>query len=420
MNDLTVPQILVLDDDEIILVAIEETLKSAGYTVVTANSPEKALQLVREQFFAVILSDYQMPGMTGLEFFLKSKEYQPDASRILLTAVITLKTIIDAVNMGEIYRFIAKPWVREELLITVSNAIQRYDLIVKNALLIEQKKKLADELKKANSALEEKVKDLQRNNTALDVTRRSLENNFQQSVELCYRIISTFHPILGKQTKTIVNLCNLLCAADYLDESEKHVLKIASWLHNIGLIGIPRDIVNRSVQSPQLLDLHELAIIKNHPIYGQTFSGFVENLRLVGETIRAHHEHWDGSGYPDGSMHENIPKPARLLAVVVFYVECGLSRHEAVEEIIAQSNRAFEPEAVRLFLKVTDLVKLPPKVKEILFSELEPGMVLAQGIETPNGLLLLPEDHKLDALTLKKLSDHNLVDPVPKRILVYF
>ncbi|OIO59297.1 MAG: two-component system response regulator [Verrucomicrobia bacterium CG_4_10_14_3_um_filter_43_23] len=412
--------ILVLDDDEIIRVAIQETLKIEGYNVIPVDTAEKAFENLKSQPFSVIISDQQMPVMTGLEFLAKAKEIQPNAARILITGVLTLKTIIDAVNKGEIFRFLAKPWVREELLATIKNAVQRNELLTQNQRLQEETSRLNEELARANAELKKQVVDLADNNKELDEAHEVLHKNFQQSVELCFRILSTFHPILGKQTKTIVDICKLLSDSDYLDDDEKRVLQISSWLHNIGLIGIRRDVVNRSVQHPSSLEPHELALIKNHPIYGQTFAGFVDKFESVGITIRAHHERWDGSGYPDGLAAENIPKPARLLAVAVFYVESGLSRQDAVDEILRLSDKAFEPEAARLFLKVTHLVKLPPKVKEILLSELTPGMVLAQGIHTPNGVLLLPENHMLDLVTLRKLREHNLVEPIPERILTYY
>ena len=69
-----------------------------------------------------------MTHMTGLEFFTKAKQIQPQASRILITGVVTMKVVIDAVNRGEIYRFLAKPWMREELIATIQNAVQRYQL----------------------------------------------------------------------------------------------------------------------------------------------------------------------------------------------------------------------------------------------------------------------------------------------------
>jgi hypothetical protein len=142
-------------------------------------------------------------------------------------------------------------------------------------------------------------------------------------------------------------------------------------------------------------------------------------MEPVGLCIRSHHERWDGMGYPDGLSREAIPWTARCLAVAVYYVECGLPREMAVEEILNLSGKAFDPEAVRLFLKVTRATPLPKKMKEILFADLKAGMVLAKGIYSPTGMLLIPSDEVLTEKTLHKLTTHNMVDPTTQRILVY-
>ena len=109
-------RILVIDDEQIVLVALRETLRREGYEVVTAQSALQGMEFIKQHPFSVILSDHQMPQMTGLEFLARVKEIQPDATRILITAVLSLSMFIDAINKCEIYRFIVKPWLREELL----------------------------------------------------------------------------------------------------------------------------------------------------------------------------------------------------------------------------------------------------------------------------------------------------------------
>src|ERR1051326_7560052 len=127
--------ILIVDDEEIVLVALRDTLLREGYKVVASPHAVHALSILRQQQFCGVITDQQMPMVTGLEFLAQVKEIQPDATRILITAVLSLSTVIDAINKGEIYRFIVKPWLREELLATVKNAVQRYELICSHAQL---------------------------------------------------------------------------------------------------------------------------------------------------------------------------------------------------------------------------------------------------------------------------------------------
>ena len=121
-------RILIVDDEEIVLVALRETLRREGYEVVTALNAVQALEILQRAQFSVIITDQQMPALTGLEFLAQVKRMQPDTTRILITAVLSLGTVIDAINKGEIYRFVVKPWLREELLVTVKNAAQMLEV----------------------------------------------------------------------------------------------------------------------------------------------------------------------------------------------------------------------------------------------------------------------------------------------------
>jgi len=341
--------VLIVDDDEIILIALIETMQSEGYHIVKANTPLDAIEKLKKEKFAVIISDQRMAGMTGLEFFMEAKKIQPYASRVLITGVLSLNTVIDSINRGEIYRFIAKPWIREELLATVKNGIHRFHLLELNIKLQADTLKLNDSLDHANRELQSKVHELTEQKVKLDEAHDALTHNFKHSLELCYRIISTYHPGLGKETKAIVELCHLFTDTGYLTEEEEQVLKVSAWLQNIGLIGISRELFYKARISPNALTQRERLFIHNHPVYGQMLATFLNDLKKVGSTIRAHDERWDGKGYPDGLAGENIPCTARLLAVIVYYVECGLPREEAIDNILNESGNAFEPSAVRLF-----------------------------------------------------------------------
>ena len=411
--------ILIVDDDDIVLMTLSETIAFEGYKVMTAKSGPQALELIKEQSFAVIVSDQMMPEMTGLELFNQVKQLQPNATRVLITGVLTLKTVIDSVNQGEIYRFLAKPWVREELVATVKSAYQRYQLLEVNQDLQKDTQQLNHRLMQMNTQLEDKIHALSERERELNSAHQALTHNFNHSLELCYRIINTYHPMLGKETKAIVNICEKMIQTGLVAPKQAHALKVSAWLQNIGLLGVSRSLITKARQDPESLTEAEETLIHNHPIYGQAIASFIDELADVGITIRAHHEHWDGSGYPDRLAMYNIPESARLLAVAVFFVESGLSQEDAVKALMEQSGKAFDPEAVRLFLKSNQPMDLPRNMKEVLLSELTPGMTLARGIFSPGGLLLIPEESMLNERILKKITDHNMVDPISQRLLVY-
>jgi len=411
--------ILIVDDEPVVLGALKETLERERYHVVACSSPIKALAILAERQFAVIISDQRMPEMLGLDFLVESRKTHPNASRILITAVLALPTIVEAINKGEIFRFVAKPWLREELLATVRNAIQRHDLIMRNEVLQARSQQLNAQLTVANSQLEQKVSDLESQRAKLDAANSELSSRYENSLELCRRILTAYDPVLGGQAKTLVEFANKMGETEHFSEAERSALHAAAWLCDLGLIGVPRELLRTFRTAPNSLTERERATMQNHPVYSQTLAALVDPRPDIGALIRAHHERFDGTGYPDGLAGEHIPWAARCLAVAVGYVESGLPKQAAIDQLLARSGTLYDPEAVRLFLKVSNLVNLPRSVREILLEELEPGMVLASGIYSPHGLLLIGEGQLLGPATINKIRDHNQIAPISQRLLVY-
>ena len=413
------PNILIVDDEPVVLFALKETLERENFPVVACQSPLKALAILAEREFAVIISDQRMPEMLGLDFLVECRRLRPHASRILITAVLALPTIVDAINKGEIFRFVAKPWLREELIATVRNAVQRHELVTHNAELQRETSQLNAQLTTANADLAARVSDLEQQRQRLDAANQELAQNYDHSLELCRRILTAYDPVLGGQTKVLIEFAEQMAATKEFNDAERHALRAAARLCDLGLIGMPRAMLRAFRTKPNQVSEHERGILHNHPVYSQTLAALVDGRTETGETIRAHHERFDGRGYPDGIAGEAISWPARCLAVAVGFVESGLPKAAAIESILAKSGSAYDPEAVRLFLKVSNLVQLPRQVREILLHELEPGMVLANGIYSPHGLLLIGEGQALSPGTIVKIRNHNQVTPISQRLLVF-
>lgn len=426
MNDLVpgsepvpTPPILVVDDEEIVLAALRETLRMAGYEVVTNSNPLAALDALRQREFSIVISDQRMPSLSGLELLAQARKLRPNTTRILITAVLSLDTVIDAINQGEIFRFIVKPWLREEFLATVKNGLQRYELICQNSRLQETTQSMNQQLVELNRALEQHVQLVEHQNQQLAQMNAAMESNFIRSLDLCVHTMETFYPSLGGQSRRVAHLCQSLAAIAGLGAEERRVLESAARLHDIGLVGVPRQLIRRWQENPAALDPAEQALIGQHPILGQEMAAFDSSLKRVGEIIRAHHERFDGSGYPDALRGEGIPWLARLLAVAVGYTSSRLMPPDSLEEIKLAAGSAFDPEAVRALLRALPLAPLPRKEKEISLAELRPGMVLARGIYTGNGLLLMPEGQPLNATFIEKLLNHNRVQPITQSLVVY-
>jgi response regulator RpfG family c-di-GMP phosphodiesterase len=411
--------ILVVDDEEAVLALLQQELDRVGYETVGFTDPELALAEIRNRKFSVIICDQRMPRLSGLELLARAREEQPGATRILITAVLELDTVIDAINKGEIFRFVVKPWLREEFLATVKNGIQRHELICHNEHLQETTQAMNEQLVDLNRSLEQQVKLVAQKNQLLAEMNAALERNLVHSIELCVHTMQTFYPTLGNQARRVFELCKSMARVLQLSLEDTRVLETSALLYDIGLVGVPRQIIKQWQETPETLGQAEKAIIQQHPILGQELARFGSHLDKVGEIIRAHHECYDGSGYPDQLVGDNIPWLARLLAVAVSFASYPLTDAEAVEKVKMDSGAAFDPEAVRGFLRAHTVADIPRKERQVTLTELRPGMVLAKGIYTYNGLLLVPEGRELNATYIEKVLNHNRLQPIVQSLVVY-
>jgi response regulator RpfG family c-di-GMP phosphodiesterase len=306
--------------------------------------------------------------------------------------------VIDSINKGEIYRFIVKPWLREELLATVKNAVQRYEMICKNDALMVTTLAMNAELKQANAALSQ---------------------NLQHSVELCLKTMETFYPTLGSQARRVHELCRAMANGLNLARDEREVLEVSAWLHDIGLVGLSRELIRRWESAPESLSEAEKNLVHQHPVLGQELASFVHDLEAVGQVIRAHHERWDGKGFPDRLKRDKIPWLARLLAVAVTYAESPKDGAAAIARVNAAKGTALDPEAVKAFLRCLPQASVARREREVGLDELKPGMVLAKGVCSRNGVVIVPDGQRLTEAFIEKINRHHRLRPITQSVLVY-
>ena len=413
------PKVLVLDDEPDVLESISLALAEQNYEVFTCGNPSQAMVLQEEHSFAVFLIDQNMPQSSGLDFLKNVRASSPLTSGILMTGDPQIETVIQALNQGQIYRFLAKPWSQQELLVTVSNAVENFLLKKSNLDLQERTASLNEQLSETNLQLQLKIAELTRHKLHLDQHNQSLKKNLEQSLQLCYHVVKTFHPLLGKQTEAIVNICEKMADSGILEPVDAQQLKVSAWIQNLGLVGISRQTLFNASRYPERLSPEEREVIEQAPLKAEALASFHDGLSGVGKIVRAAREKWDGRGYPDRLSGEMIPRAARYLAVAIAYVESGKKAAATKEMIEKGSGNLFDPEAVRLFFKICHQQDLPEKIKEITFAELYPGAKLANSIHSPSGLLLLPEDEIITEKTLAKIEHFNEMYPIEDRLLIY-
>ncbi|CAH2031576.1 response regulator [Trichlorobacter ammonificans] len=176
MDAYTMPvRILCVDDERNVLRSLERIFLDDDYEIVLAGSGEEGLNVLKEagNTFQVVISDYRMPVMNGVDFLKQVFALWPDTVRIVLSGYADAGAIVAAINEGHIYKFIPKPWNDDELRVTIQNCLERYFLLKRN-------QELLDELTEANQVLEEKVRqrteDLELRNKALEFSQTMLGN----------------------------------------------------------------------------------------------------------------------------------------------------------------------------------------------------------------------------------------------------
>jgi len=138
---MTKRKIMLVDDEEFVLTSLTRSLRREGYELISFTAAADALDYLNENYVDAIISDHRMPNMTGLEFLIRVRKKYPNIIRILLTGYADMEVAIRAVNEGKLYRFLTKPWNDEELKVTLVNAMQVRDLLLRNEELLKKIKK---------------------------------------------------------------------------------------------------------------------------------------------------------------------------------------------------------------------------------------------------------------------------------------
>lgn len=130
--------ILIVDDESSIVSSLRRLMRNEHFNILTANNGQEALKVIAENKVAVLLTDNLMPVMTGLELVEKVKTISPQTIRIIMSGQSDMEAVLSAINKGEVYRFMLKPWDDKEMIITINLALAYYQLIQENRTLKEK------------------------------------------------------------------------------------------------------------------------------------------------------------------------------------------------------------------------------------------------------------------------------------------
>ena len=405
--------ILCVDDEPNILSALRRLFRAAGLQVRTAVGGAAGLLALEAEPIDLVISDMRMPEMDGTEFLQHVRQRWPETVRLLLTGYSDVSSIIEAINRGEIYRYISKPWDDNDIILIVRQALERTALEHEKrrleALTVEQN----EALKTLNVSLEMRV--VQRT-AELSSANEKLKSNFVTSIKIFSTLIEMRGGNLAGHSRRVADLSRKLAQRLKLDGKEVQEIFVAGLLHEIGKVGFSDELLSTPIgemTSPQL-DAY-----RKHIVQAEQLLMPLPDLKIPTEIIGAQFERFDGTGFPDKLTEQQIPIGARILAVASDFdsLQIGtmtrrkLNADEAKIIVVHGGGKRYDPAVVQALsiLLSGDSNDVPVKGvrSEIaLTSEnMQAGMVLSRDLITPNGLLMLSVNHVLDDRLIQKIKD---------------
>ncbi|MET0963636.1 MAG: HD domain-containing phosphohydrolase [Noviherbaspirillum sp.] len=410
-------RILCVDDEPNILSALRRLFRGEGYQVLTEETGSAGLRVLETQTVDIVISDMRMPEMDGAQFLERVRTRWPDTIRLLLTGYADVALIINAINRGEIYRYITKPWEENDILLVVRHALERKGLEREKLRLEELTRHQNEELRILNMTLESKVAlrtaELVELHGQLQQSNVKLKKNYLTSIKVFSGIIEMRGENLAGHSLRVADLARKIANRMELDQQETQAVFIAGLLHNIGKIGFADELLSMPVS---LMRGDSLGVYRKYPKRGEHLLLPLEDLRDAADIIGAHQERFDGEGFPDRLSGFDIPIGARILAVATDYdnLQIGvLSQRrcrpdQAAAIILENRGKRYDAAVVDAFEEViTGRAVVAEAVRERMLTvpDLRPGMVTTRDLVTKDGYLLLSADHTLNERLIQQIAD---------------
>ena len=374
------PRILVVDDDANLLRSFKRIL-AKHFEPVVADSGDSALDILAGgQNFDIVISDYRMAGMDGVQFLSRVRVMAPDTVRMLLTGYADLDVAIRAVNEGNIFRLLTKPCDGKDMAKALSDAM--------------------------------------RFRKAMQAERELLEQTIRGSVGVMSDLVSLLKPDdFGRISRILPYVRNISCV---VKDPTPWETETAAMLSMIGFITLPDTIIARVLENRGLSEKQQ-GLFAEHPAMAAKFVSGIPRMESVVEILKYQEKRYDGTGIPDDDKKgEDIPLGARILKAVVdfdIFVSNGVSKGEAL--VFLQQRRGWYDMKVLGSLDKILGTEAKYRVRDLHIMGLESGMVLAEDIFARRGVKptkILSKGKELTEMTidyLLKYSRHyEIIEPI--------
>jgi response regulator RpfG family c-di-GMP phosphodiesterase len=373
-----VEKILLVDDDQNILSGYRRSLRNE-FRVETAEGGEAGLEVLRGNGpFAVVVSDLRMPGMDGNQFLREVRCTFPDTVRMMLTGQADLQAASEAVNEGNIFRFLFKPCPQEVLSKALGDGIRQYRLV--------------------------------------KTERDLLENTLSGTVQLMVDILALVNPAAFGRASRLQQIVRLLLP--HFGRENAWKLDVSAMLSQIGLVSLPAETVAKNCAG-EAPSPDEASMLESHPTCGRDLLARIPRLEEVAHNIAYQAKRFDGSGPPyEGVRGRQIPLGGRILKIALDYdtlLQSGAAPEAAFSEL---NNRKgwYDPEVLNTLEQAVLNVRTGYTFHLISAAQLGTGMLLPDGVKTIHGNLVVGQGAEVTPAMLTKLQNfarfQGLTEPI--------
>ncbi len=373
-------KILFVDDEPNVLQSIQRQLRKR-FDLEIAEGGIEALRVLKEEGpFAVIVSDMRMPGMNGVELLSQVKDLYPETVRMMLTGNADQETAMEAVNNGQIFRFLTKPCPQAAFITSLALALRQYRLI--------------------------------------SAERELLQNTLKGSVNVLAELLGVANPLAFSSGLRVKNY--VVSIAEALQLPGLWQYEIAALLSQIGCVTIPGEVLGK-VFSGQPLSEGEEEMYRNHPAAGAALLEKIPRLENVTKMIALQQKPFDEYGEELKSTEfEEVLIGAQILTAVTDFDRLlyrGMSPHEARVWMNKQRDR-YNPEILAFFadLSIDDQTQF----LSLNIAQIAEGMIAAEDIHAKNGVLIIPKGQTITHTLLQGLKNFStqvgVVEPVRVQI----
>jgi response regulator RpfG family c-di-GMP phosphodiesterase len=333
-------RILIVDDDPTVRDVIGTLLSDEGYVCSAAPSAEQGLTLARDAAFELVLADVRMPGRDGMWLLEQLRQERPATSVIVLTAFGDTEAAVDCLRRGAA-DYLLKPPRPTDLVRAIERA------------LANRRLEIARQRYKAS--LEERVEE---KTAELSRALREVQATYSNTLDALAAALDAREHETGDHSQRVVRFTLALAERLEIPQRERADIARGALLHDIGKLGVPDAILLKA--GPLTAD--EWAEMRRHPQVGSNVIRAIPFLEPAAELVLAHHERWDGGGYPRGIQRDQIPLGARIFSIADTLDAMMSDRPyrkrttlaAARKEIARCAGTQFDPRCVEAFLAIED------------------------------------------------------------------